>query len=871
MAMKYKSLPQYWDDEVRVFHPYFEEYLQEVLEEMKLENDLEVIHHWTTKGFSGIIDFVIRNKASKKIFLAIEVKKTPLDLKAIGRKQARGYLETLGSFRGSDYYLATNLEFVELFRDTPERKLTIAQLLSLPTTYVGNLKKDDYDLFTANLKESLKVVLSTVKANDGTNYASNISGLLHALETSLNDPDSWHQAQAFYAFDYIRGALTHVPDLSKEVALWGKANTYADNCDEMSKIASRINFKLIYEKEIAGRFNKDEIAQISAGAYDAGLASDCAEDLSEIVNETAYKIKKIPGAVETSLSLANLLSVHARSQLTNKLGSKRVFDPGCGTGGLLAAIKRFIPTLSAGQIFGIEKQDLFRTVLSLRLGLHYREGLSSENHPDLSIRELESLKPVDCKDVGLVVMNPPFIRGIDCVQERVRISKLIKEFSGNESALTKEQLGYECGYLELVTELVPVGTVIASVFPKNALLRGDSAIVRKFLLESFGLTQIIAYPDEDLFGSIQKSTVLLIGIKGSAQSEVNIYKYSNKLSEIDFNEVLKEDDFDLHVANQAELTTVSNEYLTYLLNDGWKSSISSEQVSLSAMQDLIFQETSAMALGDSFDLVRGTIGNQGASDLLFNPKTSCQSSQASIPQKWSGIPKEWIAPAAKNSDGISRKISQSEGEAGLVVPKKDISSKTLVNLVDTYIAAQLETESSKPSSGVQRKKSKSAADLIGVIEISRPLKGPLVLIPRAQRVSAQISYSSEPKLLVSTNFFTFGCQSEEEALIVSSWLLSIFGQVQLEFLGIDQEGMRKVEKNQIGKCLIPKGVHFDAKELKALHIEMEIAKPLIFRKINLRDLDTMWAKKIAPNSWTEVLAKTHGVLQNLCDQRLQKN
>ena len=104
-----RYLPQYWDDEVRVFHPLFEEVLNQTLTNMGLDEELEVIHHWSTKGFSGIIDFAICNKKSKKVLLPIEVKKTVVDLKALGRRQARGYLGALGMFRGSDYYLATNL------------------------------------------------------------------------------------------------------------------------------------------------------------------------------------------------------------------------------------------------------------------------------------------------------------------------------------------------------------------------------------------------------------------------------------------------------------------------------------------------------------------------------------------------------------------------------------------------------------------------------------------------------------------------------------------------------------------------------------------------------------------------------------------
>ena len=142
-------------------------------------------------------------------------------------------------------------------------------------------------------------------------------------------------------------------------------------------------------------------------------------------------------------------------------------------GNLIVALKKFYENLTARQIFGVEKQELFREVLSLRLGLYFKDSLRNGERPDLSIRTLESLKVNECADVGLVIMNPPFIRGIDCVKERKEIADLILKISKTKSVLTGEQLGYECGYLELLLTLVPDQTVIASIFPKNALLRPD--------------------------------------------------------------------------------------------------------------------------------------------------------------------------------------------------------------------------------------------------------------------------------------------------------------------------------------------------------------------------------------------------------------
>lgn len=865
-----RYLPQYWDDEVRVFHPLFEEVLNQTLTNMGLDGELEVIHHWSTKGFAGIIDFAICNKKSKKVLLPIEVKKTVVDLKSLGRRQARGYLGALGMFRGSDYYLATNLEHIELFKDTPDRVLTMAQLLNLSESYVGDLKSSEFDNFVETLQNSLKQVLEVVRGNDGSIYASNISGLLHALETSVDDLDSWHQAQAFYCFDYLRGAFSVDTFFQKEVEDWNPAESFVNHPGSMKEIISKIDFDLLFEKLPDGRFNYDEVSQIVAGAFDAGKSEVFAEDLAGVVNEIAYSVKGIPGVVETTPYLADLLVAQLSRVLGPEIDSHvRVLEPGCGSGNLIVALKKFYENLRAQQIFGIEKQELFREVLSLRLGLYFKDSLRNGERPDLSIRSLESIKPSECKDVGLVIMNPPFIRGIDCVRERKVIADLVFKISKNKSRLTGEQLGYECGYLELLLNLVPDETVIATIFPKNSLLRPDSSELRRYLVENFGLKQIVQYRDNNLFGTVQKSTVILIGGKGTRSDIVEVFNYTIDLGNIDFQKFRIQPDHNEYIQKLATRIEISSEALMQSVDIGWKALLSGVESEYELCLNQILKCAEFTTIGANHKLMRGNIGNKGASEFLFNPKISSKNSQISKPDKWEQIPPTWILPAVKNSETAPREITESFGESAIHFPASHRVQDTQVALFENYLRGIRETGKLKRNSGSQRKVDKTSADLFKILEVSRPVHGPVVLIPRGQRAAAQISFSCEKDLMVSTNFFIADCDSRSEAIVLTSWLLSLFAQLQLEHSGIDQEGMRKLEKSQIEECMVPQAINFTKREIEELEQVLLETEPLLFRAIAPRELDVIWARKLSPKSWSSLIKSTEIVLQGMCNQRLE--
>jgi hypothetical protein len=228
----------------------------------------------------------------------------------------------------------------------------------------------------------------------------------------------------------------------------------------------------------------------------------------------------------------------------------------------------------------------------------------------------------------------------------------------------------------------------------------------------------------------------------------------------------------------------------------------------------------------------------------------------------------WVLPAAKNSDSIPREITRAAGESAIHLPRSDFEDGLNEDIEKFLDDSAKMINSQQTGSGVQRKKRKSVDDLVEILATSKPVSGPLVLIPRGQRASAQISFSNDPELLVSTNFFIAECKSKSDAIVLSSWMLSVFGQLQLEHSGINQEGMRKLEKQQIDNCFVPSSKIFSLDEIANLECILLASEPLKFKKIGFRELDLFWAKKLSPVNWKSLLDSVLDTLQQMCNERL---
>jgi hypothetical protein len=81
--------------------------------------------------------------------------------------------------------------------------------------------------------------------------------------------------------------------------------------------------------------------------------------------------------------------------------------------------------------------------------------------------------------------------------------------------------------------------------------------------------------------------------------------------------------------------------------------------------------------------------------------------------------------------------------------------------------------------------------------------------------------------------------------------------------------MRKLEKFQIENCLIPQEIKFTNDEIEELEMVLMETDPLIFKAIAPREIDEVWARKLSPEKWMELIASTESALQVMCNQRLE--
>jgi hypothetical protein len=436
--------------------------------------------------------------------------------------------------------------------------------------------------------------------------------------------------------------------------------------------------------------------------------------------------------------------------------------------------------------------------------------------------------------------------------------------TGQPSTLTGDQLGYECGFLEYVRAVIPENALIGTVFPTNSLTRIDSRTVREFLLNKFGLTQIITYRNVNVFGSVQKDTVILIGNPAKKVDRVIVTKYLCSIDQLDLN---SNEYYDQGHNQNATTSEVEISDLRASLEGGWKRFLSVEDNGEDIVQEMIFSNTKLIALGiERTGIVRGAIGNSGASDFLFNPRTCSEKTIGALPEKWLGANPKWIIPALKNSDNAPRVLDLRTGESGLYFPgpfDNPESVGQISSIVSRYLNQKQLAQTSKAQ--VQKKRNLDHEDVLSILKKSKPSSGYLVLVPRSQRSSAQISISNLPQIYVSTNFFIVECENYIECVTLASWLLSVFGQIQLELSSINQEGMRKIERKQLADCLVPVRELSNSLDFKDLEQSFMSSPPIKFQNIETRAVDIFWAKEIfgvAAESNLKILVSNFSKLVN---------
>ena len=107
----------------------------------------------------------------------------------------------------------------------------------------------------------------------------------------------------------------------------------------------------------------------------------------------------------------------------------------------------------------------------------------------------------------------------------------------------------------------------------------------------------------------------------------------------------------------------------------------------------------------------------------------------------------------------------------------------------------------------------------------------------------------------------------EEALLLSTWMTTIFYQLICEVTSKDQEGMRKMEVADINTTFIPQ---LDMISLNTRNRINEIKDEIVFLNLKnpeIRDDDKIWAEELFGDEANVILDKAQSLLSFLAHKR----
>ena len=141
-----------------------------------------------------------------------------------------------------------------------------------------------------------------------------------------------------------------------------------------------------------------------------------------------------------------------------------------------------------------------------------------------------------------------------------------------------------------------------------------------------------------------------------------------------------------------------------------------------------------------------------------------------------------------------------------------------------------------------------------------------VLIPRGVRTIGKV-YFSKNSVFVSTNFVVCSLSSYDDAVLMASWMSTIFYQLVCEVSSKDQEGMRKMEVADILKTYIPNKDQITINTMDRIKKEIKNIKFVELKNPMVREIDKIWAEELFGKDSTDILEEAKRLLSYLTNKR----
>lgn len=842
----------YSDSEVKRFHPICERALKLALALIGKEKEYAVLHHQSAGSLE--MDYAVQNKATGKYLCVVEVKRRPGDVHSARYQfQAMSYVQMNAGQVEQPFYILTNLEYAYAFRYEAGRPRVFQQILEPGLRKIGDFSNDKEEDFVKKLALYFKTNLSDFIDNK-YRYLLTLEELSKHMDQIKNNTKKWKTSLAIILYEYIRGAFCFIKrnDL-KDIRL------FKNDVERICSEAARVNFKEIfdYSDEL---FDRDSFVdnEMLIDLFDFGKKSVNADAVAELLQSIVSNGREHEGEVPTDPELARAvaeLAKHCGGELSN---TDAVCDPAAGSGNLLSAavsVYRLVPS----QVIANDINDRLLEILSLKIGLEFAGIISKENTIAISHRNVTDLNKGFFLNAKVVLLNPPFSAGINCISRKQPFYKKIKEITGKDAMTDVGQMPLEPVFLELMTELVRPGSIVSCVFPKTHLMgRGpESRAIRRMLLNKFGLCLIFVYPGEELFGRVTKDTCIVVGKARRSVGSIEVVSSYDKIANLNFHRLTEElgkgisDDFAPLVPGVVARRVPVGD-LSAATNDGWRM-LNGEMWEAAAFVDDYFRDSNRFCRLSKLkcELKRGRVGNKGGSDILFFD------SRVELFRRFRNA-------AIKFKSGM-RNAKLDDFDVGLGDSLFFDVSANKEELVDKIIEAYAVLPK---RNGKQRRAIKSTQELKKILieESGYVSPGNSALVPRAIRKTGK-AYLARNPVYVSTNFIVCSLPSIEEAILLSTWMCTIFYQLICEVLSKDQEGMRKMEVRDIADSWIPDLGSVTHGAQVALTHEIGSFSFLNLRHPEIRNIDQIWANELFGEDSEHALYTSKRMLERLVSRR----
>lgn len=326
-------------------------------------------------------------------------------------------------------------------------------------------------------------------------------------------------------------------------------------------------------------------------------------------------------------------------------------------------------------------------------------------------------------------------------------------------------------------------------------------------------------------------------------------------------------DIDADAFNSALNTNLSNNFTTIIpgiegkivsrtslvnsTRDGWRELNIDMIDSISYVQSELASSPKLIQM-DSYDfpVKRGGAANSGGSDLLFFD------SNGALYNSYDG--RVNLGSGLRNAriDTVDIQGGDSKFLDSSINPPAIIDS-----ILNDYV--------SLPSNiGRQARNAKPVSEWQRILERESrgAFPGNTVLVPRAIRTKGR-AYFSRERVFVSTNFVVCNMATIEQAILLSSWMTTIFYQLICEVSSKDEVGMRKMEVKDILTTLVPNFDSLSDTLFSRIQAEIPNVTFLELKNPEIRNIDRIWAEELFGINANDKLNEASRLLAFLANRR----